>query len=140
MKQIFLPTKTPHFGLDIIRIICGGIIFSFGLEILNVEQLTGYTEWLTDVGMPFPKIMVYVGKLAELICGLFLCVGLFTRFACIPLIITMFVVSFIMLDGKIRTEPFYLLLLFACFFFIGSGKISVDYLRKRSSQHSNKKV
>ncbi len=135
MKQNVLISKMPHFGLDIIRIVCGAIIFSYGLEIFNSEQLAGYTEWLTDVGMPLPKVMAYIGKFAEISCGLLLTIGLFTRYASIPLVITMFVVNFVMLDGKIRTEPFYLLLLFACFLFIGSGKISVDYLLKQHSKN-----
>ena len=66
----------------------------------------------------------------------FLLMGLFTRLSTIPLMITMCVVNFIMLDGSILTQPFYLLLLFACFFFIGSGKLSVDFILSgyRSSQ------
>ncbi len=131
MIQKLLSNRIFYTGLDIIRIISGGVIFSFGLEIMMPEKMLGYTEWLIDIGMPFPKIMVYVGKLSEIICGLFLAVGFLTRLACIPLIITMFVVTFIMLDGKIRVETFYLLLIFACFFFTGSGKLSVDYLLKK---------
>lgn len=115
-------------GLDIIRIISGGIIVSFGLEVLDPEQINGYRQWLSEVGMPFPGIMVYVGKLAELICGCGLAIGLFTRLCSIPLMITMCVINFVMLEGDIRTDSFYLLLIFASFFFAGSGKISVDYL------------
>lgn len=137
MMQKLLLDKTFHWGLDIIRIISGGIIISFGLEIMNPEQISGYIEWLTDIGIPFPKVMTYIGKFSEIICGLFLVVGFFTRFSCIPLMITMFVVTFIMLDGKIKTDSFYLFLIFACFFFIGSGKISIDYLIKRKKTKKN---
>ena len=104
-------------GLFIVRLITGGIIISFGLEVLNLEQINGYTEWLTDVGMPIPRIMAYVGKLSELVFGAFLIFGFYTRFSCIPLMITMSVVTFLMLDGSITSDSFYLLLLFSCFFF-----------------------
>ena len=124
-----------HPGLDVIRILVGGIIISFGLEILSSEQMNGYTEWLTKVGMPLPGIMAYIGKLSELICGALLLIGLFTRLSTIPLIATMFVITFIMLDGSIKADSFYLLLLFASFLFTGGGKLSVDFLI-RGKQHA----
>ena len=136
MIKILQPNPKLHIGLDVIRILTGGIIIFFGIEILSTEQMAGYIQWLTEVGMPLPKPMAYIGKLSELICGAFLLMGLFTRLSTIPLMITMCVVNFIMLDGSILTQPFYLLLLFACFFFIGSGKLSVDFILSgyRSSQ------
>lgn len=124
-------------GLDIIRIISGGIIFTYGLEIFDGEQIDGYTQWLTDVGVPWPGTMAYIGKLAELVCGIFLAIGLLTRLSTIPLIMVMCVINFIMLDGNPRSEPFYLLLIFASFLFNGSGKISVDYLLEQRKQSSN---
>lgn len=128
MIKLLQPNPQLPIGVDIIRMLAGGIIISFGIEIFNAEQMAGYTEWLGSVGMPLPGIMAYVGKVAELVGGALLLVGLFTRFSTLPLIATMFVVNFIMLEGKIRTEPFYLLLLFACFLFIGSGRLSIDFL------------
>jgi len=127
VKKILQPNTKLHIGLDVIRILLGGIIISFGIEILNTDQMEGYTEWLNKVGMPFPEFMAYIGKLSEVVGGALLLIGFFTRLSTIPLIATMFVVNFIMLDGSIRTEPFYLLLLFVCFFFIGSGTLSVDF-------------
>ncbi len=136
MRKLLQPNTASHIGLDMIRILIGGIIISFGIEILDIEQMEGYTEWLNDVGMPFPESMAYIGKVSEVVCGALLLIGLFTRLSTIPLMTTMCVVNFIMLEGSIRTEPFYLLLLFMCFFFIGSGKLSVDFFIRnyRSSQ------
>jgi len=42
---------------------------------LDAEKISGYTEWATDAGIPFPKIMIYVGKISELIGGLWLTLG-----------------------------------------------------------------
>ena len=77
--------------------------------------------------MPLPLAMTYLGKMAELICGF-------------CLMITMCVINFIMLEGKMRTEPFYLLLIFACFFFVGSGKISADFLIEKKMSTQDEKL
>jgi len=123
-------------GLDVVRVISGAIIFSFGLEIFNSDQVAGYISWLTDVGMPLPFIMAYVGKLSELIFGFFLAIGFLTRISTLPLMITMCVINFIMLEGSLRTEPFYLLLIFASFFFLGSGSVSIDFLINKNKKET----
>ncbi len=85
----------------------------------------------TKVKVPFPVIMSYVGKLSEIVCGFLLLIGLFTRIASIILIINMFVITFVMLEGKIfgdNQHPFLFLLIFALFLFVGAGRWSVDYL------------
>lgn len=128
LKKLLESNQMLPTGLDIIRILSGGIIISYGLEIFNSEQISGYTEWLKDVKIPFPLAMTYLGKMSELICGFCLMIGLFTRLSTLPLMITMCVINFIMLEDNMRTEPFYLLLIFACFFFVGSGKVSADFL------------
>jgi putative oxidoreductase len=134
MISKLLSQGTYYFGIDIIRIITGGIIISYGLEIMNSKKMAGYIEWLNDVKVILPETMAYIGKFSELIFGLFLLLGFLTRLSSIPLIITMFVVTFIMLKGEIDSSSFYLLLLFTCFLFTGSGKISIDYLiRKKKS-------
>ena len=101
----------------------------------TVENMEGYTKWLTDVKVPAPELMAYVGKVAELVCGAMLVLGLFTRLASIPLMITMFVINFIMLEGNLRESPFYLLLLFATFFFVGGGKYSLDEVIRKRKNH-----
>lgn len=136
MKKLLTVNQTLPIGFELIRMISGAIIFYFGLEVFEPQSMDGYTEWLTDVGMPFPGFMPYVGKLSELICGATLAIGLFTRLSAIPLIATMFVVNFIMLDGNILADTFYLLLLFSTFLFAGSGRISLDYVLSRRSSNS----
>jgi putative oxidoreductase len=62
--------------------------------------------------------------------------GFLTRFVSIPLIITMAVAVFGAHHGEITGEAehaFLFLLVFAAFFFIGSGKLSADYLIKRGA-------
>jgi len=131
LKKLLKSNGSLPIGLDVVRMMSGGIIFSFGLEIFDAGQMGGYTEWLTDVGMPMPHTMATVGKLSEIVCGLCLAIGLFTRLSAVPLMITMAVINFIMLDGNIRNGPFYLLLIFASFLFVGGGKFSLDYMLEK---------
>lgn len=66
---------------------------------------------------------------AEFFCSLFLILGLFTRLATIPLIITMCVVIFSINNGKVfmqHESPALYLTGFLVLLIIGPGRISVD--------------
>lgn len=75
--------------------------------------------------------MVYIGKAAELVGGILLSLGLFTRIACVILIIVMSYIAFFVGHGKIWYEdqhPFLFVLLAFIFFFTGPGNFSLDKL------------
>ena len=117
-------------GAVILRVASGLTIFKYGWEIFSDDKMTGYIQWLTDLNFPYPEIMAYTGKACELAGGLLMALGLFTRIAAIPLIITMSVIGLIMgepeflaADGSIL-----LLLIFLHFFFTGPGRLSLDYV------------
>ena len=129
LQKILTDENFLNKGLIIIRILTGIIIAKFGFEVFSGEAIHAYTQWLTDLHFPFPKLMVYLAKLSELIGGICLALGLFTRLVSIPLIITMIMITFIMGGGKIFSDdqhPFLLLLLFLNFLFLGGGKWSLD--------------
>lgn len=129
MLKRFLFDNSPYdLGLTIVRIFAGIIIIPFGMEMFQPETMVGYTDWLTDKGVLAPGFMAYVGKVAELVGGVFLLIGLLTRAASLFLMITMAVVTFVMSGGGITDSTFFLLLLFAVFLFAGGGKYSVDAL------------
>jgi putative oxidoreductase len=72
-----------------------------------------------------------MGKTAELVAGIFLMLGLFTRFASILMIGTMAYVALLVGNGKIWYEdqhPFMFVLLGFVFFFTGGGRYSLDHL------------
>lgn len=127
-KKIISLESPLNKGVIIVRVITGIIIATFGLEVFETDKIDGYEQWLTDLGFPLPRTMAYFGKGTEFAGGILLALGLFTRLVTIPLIVTMIVITFIMGDGNFRSDSFLLLLLFAAFFFIGSGKWSLDYL------------
>ena len=74
---------------------------------------------------------------AEFFCSIFIIIGLGTRFAVIPLIITMLVAAFVVhkTDGYAKQEVAVLyLLIFVTLFIVGSGKYSIDRLIEKKSR------
>jgi len=129
------------FGINalvIIRIFAGILIHIHGNMLLDSQTMHTMAESLSkDMGMPFPFLMAYLAKGSEFFGGLLLVLGLFTRFVTIPLIITMAVAAFVAHHGQITGDgehAFLFLLIFVAFFFIGSGKWSIDYLLKRKKE------
>ena len=120
-----------HKGLALVRVTTGILMIYHGYEVFLADKMDGYHQWLTELKFPFPSFMAYLGKGAELVGGILLTLGLFTRFAAILLAITMAVVCFGMGDGKFLTNdqhPFLFVLISLLFFFTGAGKYSLDYL------------
>ena len=129
-KSLFNPDGLWEAGAVILRVTAGMIIFKYGLEIFSADKMKGYFDWLADLNFPAPEWMAYTGKTCELAGGLLMTLGLFTRLAAIPLIITMSVIGFIMgepeflaADGSIL-----LLLIFLHFLLTGPGKLSLDHI------------
>ena len=126
------------FGLNalvLIRVFAGVLILLHGRIVFDTEIMKGMGASLQDeLGLPFPVLMAYLAKGSEFFGGLFLALGLFTRFTVIPLMITMAVAAFGSHHGQISGEgehAFLFLLIFAAFFFIGPGKWSIDYLVRK---------
>lgn len=132
MKKI-LSTKYNEnswsFGLAILRVGLGLIMLKHGLD-----KLTGFNEMrgMNQLfGSPTDLILVIF---AELFCSIFLVLGLFTRFALIPLIITMCVAFFKTHHHLIFTEKcedsgqvaLLFLIGYIALLFTGPGKFSID--------------
>ena len=95
MPDVFrscLQTTAPPANL-IIRLMVGGIFASEGLQKFLYPAELGSGRF-AKIGIPAPEFFgPFVGAV-ELICGLLLLAGLATRFAAVPLIITMLVALF----------------------------------------------
>lgn len=129
-KNIFTSNGLWEAGAIILRVVAGLTIFKYGLEIFSADKMKGYFDWLNDLNFPAPKAMAYTGKICELVGGLLMALGLFTRIAAIPLLITMSVIGFVMgepeflaADGSIL-----LLLIFLHFLLVGPGILSLDHV------------
>ncbi len=114
-------------GLALVRVITGILLLRVGWEMFSTDKMSGYFQWLTDIGFPLPLAMAYAGKLAELAGGLSFATGFLVRWSSIPVMITMAVVTFIMGEGNLMSDSFLLLMLSWVFFCQGAGKWSLDY-------------
>ena len=116
-------------GFAIVRMIVGIFLIYHGMQAFRPDEMKDYTPWLADLHVPMPDIMPYVGKATELLGGICLVLGLFTRVATIMLILNFTFISFVMGHGKIFTDSqhaFMFALMSLIFFFVGPGRWSLD--------------
>ncbi len=127
MNKLLSPAPVwPESGLAFVRIVVGIFMVLHGFEIFDRELMKSYLTWMSA-----PLSMIYIGKAAELIAGILLTIGLFTRLASIILTGTMLYISLFVGKGRIWYEdqhPFMFVLFGILFFFLGAGRFSVDYL------------
>jgi uncharacterized membrane protein YphA (DoxX/SURF4 family) len=132
MKKLLSPSPLwQDSGLALVRIVTGYFMTYHGWEVFDKETMNNYLGWDSFKGFSSPAFWVYMGKTAELVAGIFLMLGLFTRFASILMIGTMAYVALLVGNGKIWYEdqhPFMFVLLGFVFFFTGGGRYSLDHL------------
>lgn len=127
----FLSTKYSNagfnFGMLVLRVVLGILLASHGYSKLISFSTLRY-KFMNFVHMG-PTVSLSLVIFAELFCSVFLILGLFTRFAVIPIIIAMGVVVFVATHGEIlgrgETGAIYLAAS-VTILFCGPGKISVD--------------
>jgi len=115
-------------GLAIIRMITGAFLIYHGWEVFDSLTMKGYLDWDQFNGAT-GKLLVYLGKSAELLGGLLLFMGLLTRIAALLIAGTLLYISFFVGHGKVWYEdqhPFLFVLLAMLFFFTGPGSWSLD--------------
>ena len=130
-KSILNPgnySKNIDFALLLLRITAGSFMLTHGwgkfLKLIGDEPI----KFADPIGIGEPTSLMLV-VFSEVICSILLIFGLATRFATIPLIITMLVAAFIIHadDGFGKQE---LPLLYTAIYFVialaGAGKFSVD--------------
>lgn len=132
MKTHVLPAYPAWYdAIGLIRVVVGYMFLKNGLQVFDTDTMEGYVDWSGSLGFRPAEFWAYAGKLTELVGGFFLMLGLFTRIVCVPLAISMIVITFMFHKG----QPFngdeypFMLFLFAVLFFItGPGKWSLDHL------------
>lgn len=121
-----------------IRLFTGVMFMQFG-----IRQIANFSEIVTT----FPAVMgmssetaLIVMIMIEIICSTLIILGLFTRFALIPPIVSMFVAEHVIMQYSASAELFklytiqagYLPIMFLGIFLFmilaGPGKISLDYI------------
>ncbi|MGD2067138.1 MAG: DoxX family protein [Gemmatimonadota bacterium] len=81
--------KLQTYGLTILRVVVGTVFFAHGAQKLFVWGYGGVVGAFEGMGVPFPAVTAAFAIGAELLGGAALVLGLFTRFATIPLALTM---------------------------------------------------
>jgi putative oxidoreductase len=129
MKTLF--SSEPIFltsVLGILRISLGLLLVYHGKEVFEPELMKGYQSWDAFKGS-MSHILPYIGKSAELVSGILLTLGLFTRIGALLCIGTLAYVTFFIGHGKFWYEdqhPFMFVLFGVLFFFSGPGNWSLD--------------
>jgi putative oxidoreductase len=117
-----------NFSMLLLRVVFGVlIIVKHGyVKMMNFSTLQSQFYNFLGLGM---KTSLVLSILAEVFCALFIVLGLFTRLAAIPLVITMLVAIFFVNPAKPLIESELALLYAAAFITIllcGPGRISID--------------
>ena len=124
-------------GLVLLRILTGLLMAYHGLEVFKPAVIKSYTEWDVIKKLPSPLFIVYLGKGLELVTGVCLSLGLFTRIAALFMFIDMIFICFKIGNGKFWYEdqhPFIFALLALVFFFTGPVKFGLDYVFFKSNK------
>ena len=132
MNNFFSPEPFyQQTGIGILRIITGLLLVYHGIELFDAETMKVYTTWDS---LKASTLLPYIGKAGELISGILLTIGLFTRPACIIIMATFIYITFFVGGGKFWYQdqhPFMFVLMSLVFIFTGPGNFSVDEWRMR---------
>jgi putative oxidoreductase len=133
MKQLI---KTENLPLIIPRIVVGLIFLSEGIQKFLYPELVGAGRFI-KIGFSNPEFWAYFTASFEIVCGIFVLIGLLIRLASIPLLIIM-ITAFVTTKYTLLVEKGFwifaheyrtdfamsMLLLFILYY--GAGSISLD--------------
>ena len=142
MKKLFLTTN--NFTPLLIRLMVGAVFVSEGIQKFLFPDERGVGRFI-KIGLPSPEFFGYFVPTFEIVCGILVLAGLFTRLASIPLIIIMIVAIISTKIPVLLSEGFwqmahaaridYAMLLGSLFLLIiGAGKYSIDYYLSRRKE------
>lgn len=120
----------------IIRVFVGLSMLTHGIPKLEILVTSNQIQFMSFLGMGSIFSMV-LAVLAEFLCSLLIIFGLFTRVACVPLMITMLVACFVAHGADTYKEQEMSVLYFFIYFVIlilGSGKFSIDQMMTKKTE------
>jgi len=125
-------TTAIDLSLLFIRIAAGGFMLTHGWGKL-VKLVNGTFEFADPIGLGVEMSLILT-VFAEILCAFFILIGLFTRLAAIPLIITMIVAVFVVHldhDFSKKESGLFFLINYLALFLSGAGKYSIDSLIRK---------
>jgi putative oxidoreductase len=129
----------------LIRLVVGAVFLSEGIQKFLIPEIRGAGRFI-KIGLPAPEVLGGIVGFFEVACGILILLGLFTRFASIPLIVIMLVAFAVTKSQVYIDEGFWALLqgsrtdwaMLLCSIFLlirGGGKWSLDRLIIRRDEH-----
>ena len=124
-------------GPLVVRVVFGYFWLETGIA--KVHNLDGFTQRFVGWGIPFPAFSAGLSAWTELVGGLLIMLGLFTRLICIPMLINMAVAVILVvsanltgLDDYVEADEIVYSLIFFWLLISGPGKASLDTLLARA--------
>ena len=125
----------------LVRLAVGGVFLSEGIQKFLFPEELGFGRF-AKIGIPVPGFTAPLVGMVEVICGLLLILGLFTRWATIPLLIDMAVAIFTTKIPILVKSGFWAMahearvdytMVLGCLFLliVGDGSVSVGQIMDR---------
>lgn len=132
-KWRWLPKRHyTNLSLLLLRIVSGGLMLTHGIPKFD-RLIAGKTKFADPIGLG-EEFTLILTVFAEVLCAGLVAIGLFTRAAVIPLIVTMLVAAFIVHgdDPFARKElPLMYVTMYLLLYFKGPGDLSLDKVLNR---------
>ena len=100
-----------------------------------MNNLAKITEYFAELGIPMPGFNAVLASYTELVCGFLLVIGLASRLASVPLVITMVVAILTAKKSELHSVPdlfgfveWTYIAIMLVIFALGPGKIALDAL------------
>jgi putative oxidoreductase len=135
-------------SIIVIRVMLSFVFITEGIQKFIFSDALGVGRFI-KIGIPLPGIMAPFVGVVEIVCGGFILLGLFTRLAAIPLIISMSVAilttkipillekGFWAMAHEARTD-WSMILGLIFLLIVGSGHWSLDEMRSRDSGNNDR--
>jgi putative oxidoreductase len=139
MRKLFYPglnEKNINIALLILRLVVAGFMLTHGIPKLGRLFSGEEIQFGDPIGIG-PEASLILTVFAEFLCSVLIGIGLGTRLAAIPLIITMAVAAFIAHGadpfGRQELALFYMVV-YVVILLTGGGKFSLDYFLFRKNK------
>ena len=131
---VFHCEKYQSFNLNVSLLIMRiffGLTMAFTHGLKKVPPTDGFIGYLSSMSLPMPTALAWSAGISEFIGGIFIAIGLGTRFFSATWVVTMFVAAFVAhaADPFAKKEMALSYLVVSVFLLLsGAGKFSIDAL------------